>query len=400
MKFIDELDIERVNQTLNFETNDCKIVGSCDIFTTKAVASDRKLYKTIDQHFDTILQENENYNATLQQQLAAPEPNQPNQPPCSSPLYPNRRDSNSFWEQKRRISISEYNNNTNNNNTSNSSSGSNNNHPGASNTPPTTFFKSAKLNDQNLKELVSNYDSGSMSSSSLDSSFKNHEKMRRRSSSSISSFKSGKSSNHNSNNAGSTTNNVNKRRKSSINERPSNLNLGPFGPINEPSSRKIFAYLIAILNASYPDHDFSSVEPTDFVKTSLKTFISKFENTLYSLGRQPEEWIWEVINSHMTLSDCVLFQYSPSNSFLEDEPGYLWNLIGFLYNKKRKRVAYLYLICSRLNSNTSEVEDASVKELQGKLIIDDGSNEYEGEYDFTYDENVIDDKSDHEGPLH
>ena len=175
--------------------------------------------------------------------------------------------------------------------------------------------------------------------------------------------------------------------------------MGPFGPINEPSSRKIFAYLIAILNASYPDHDFSSVEPTDFVKTSLKTFISKFENTLYSLGRQPEEWVWEVINSNMTLSDCVLFQYSPSNSFLEDEPGYLWNLIGFLYNRKRKRVAYLYLICSRLNSSTGEVEDALAKKPQGKLIIDDGSNEYEGEYDFTYDENVIDDKSDQEESL-
>ena len=388
------MDIERVNQTLNFETNDCKIVGSCDIFTTKAVASDRKLYKTIDQHLDTILQENENYNAAIQQQqqLATPETNQS---PCSSPFYSNRRDSNSFWEQKRRISFSEHNSNTNN---SNNNSGNGNNYPGANSTCPATFSKSVKLNDQNLKELVSNYDSGSMSSSSLDSSCKNDEKIRRRSSSSISSFKSGKSSNNNYT-SGATTNNVSKRRKSSINERPTNLNLGPFGPINEPSTRKIFAYLIAILNASYPDHDFSSVEPTDFVKTSLKSFISKFENTLYSLGRQPEEWIWEVINSHMTLSDCVLFQYSPSSSFLEDEPGYLWNLIGFLYNRKRKRVAYLYLICSRLNSNTSEVEDTLAKRPRGKLTIDDGLNEYEGEYDFTYDENVIDDKSDHEGPL-
>lgn len=39
------------------------------------------------------------------------------------------------------------------------------------------------------------------------------------------------------------------------------------------------------------------------------------------------------------------------------------------------------------------------KKTSGKLIIDDGSNEYEGEYDFTYDENVIDDKSDQEESL-
>lgn len=51
MKFIDELDVERLNQTLNFETSDCKITGGCDIFTTKPVASDKKLYKTIDHHW-------------------------------------------------------------------------------------------------------------------------------------------------------------------------------------------------------------------------------------------------------------------------------------------------------------------------------------------------------------
>ena len=148
-------------------------MGSCDIFTTKAVASDRKLYKTIDQHLDTILQENENYNATLQQQLAAPETNQS---PCSSPFYSNRRDSNSFWEQKRRISFSEYNSNNNTNN-SNGNSSNNNNYSGPNGSSPATFPKSAKLNDQNLKELVSNYDSGSMSSSSLDSSSKNDERI-------------------------------------------------------------------------------------------------------------------------------------------------------------------------------------------------------------------------------
>ncbi|CCC71862.1 hypothetical protein NCAS_0I01940 [Naumovozyma castellii] len=114
MKFIDELDIERINQTLSFETNDCKITGGCDIFTTKPVASDKKLYKTIDHHLETLLQENESYKAAVHQQILMEANNNHNNSNTDdnnsntespSPFYQTSKDKNSFWEQKRLISL-------------------------------------------------------------------------------------------------------------------------------------------------------------------------------------------------------------------------------------------------------------------------------------------------------
>ncbi|CAB4253158.1 similar to Saccharomyces cerevisiae YDR005C MAF1 Negative regulator of RNA polymerase III [Maudiozyma barnettii] len=412
MKFIDELDIERVNQTLNFETSDCKITGGCDIFTTKPVASDKKLYKTIDQHLETILQENESFKAAVhhQQQLQLQSsPVEAN----AIPVTPNdntRRDSSSFWEQKRRMSITDplyainnnivnYTNNFNHNSNNNSNNNSTNNvsltnapvingSNGSNNGPlvASPFIKSVKLNDQNLKDLVMNSESEYASSSSMESTnragsnsgiTKPGSKRRTSSNSSLQSFK------------------LTSLRRPSLKDADMNVNIGPFGPIREPASRRTFAYLIAILNASYPDHDFSSLEPTDFIRSSLKTFISKFENSLYSLGKKPESWIWESISSHMTLSDCVVYQFNPTKSFLEDEPGYLWSLIGFLFNKKRKRVAFLYLICSRVKAISGDYNEDTMKPMrQFTIDYDDG---FEGEYDLANDdENAIADDSEDE----
>lgn len=279
----------------------------------------------------------------------------------------NPRDFNSFWEQKRRMSVSE------NSNGNGYASNGNGQH-----------FRSNKLNDQNLKELVSNSDSGYLSSSSTESASRARSKMRRTSSSN--SFQGVKSSSS--------------RRRSSVYD--SSITIGPFGPINETASRRTFAYLIAILNASYPDHDFSSLEPTDFIKVSLKSMISKFENSLYSLGKQPEEWMWEVINSHMDISDCVIYQYSPARSFMDDEPGHLWSLKWFLFNKKRKRVAYLYLTSSRLKcSGSGEINEDDEKEAvrtssKRNFTIGEDGNQFEGEYDLTYDENAIEDDEEDE----
>ncbi|GCE99647.1 RNA polymerase III-inhibiting protein maf1 [Zygosaccharomyces mellis] len=253
---------------------------------------------------------------------------------------------------------------------------------------PNGGIKTNKLNDQNLKELVSNSESSyNNSCTSGESNSNSNPRLlyANRRTSSGTGLQPNKSA-------------INRRRSSAVNDPANNINIGPFGPINETASRRTFAYLIAILNASFPDHDFSSLEPTDFLKISLKSMISKFENSLYSLGKNPEEWMWEIINSHMDMSDCVIYQYSPSRSFLDDEPGYLWSLVFFLFNKKRKRVAYLYLISSRLESlvesNVNEDEERLKLNQKRKTVIDDEAANYEGEYDLVYDENAIEDDAD------
>ena len=124
----------------------------------------------------------------------------------------------------------------------------------------------------------------------------------------------------------------------------------PFGPLDQVSARKTFAYLIATLNASHPDYDFSSVlRPTDFRREkSLRTVINTFNTTLFNLGVSVGKSVprmWDTIDSEMDLTQCNIYSYSPDD--VSDDPygeeGLIWSSIYFFFNKHRKRVCYLYL---------------------------------------------------------
>jgi hypothetical protein len=124
----------------------------------------------------------------------------------------------------------------------------------------------------------------------------------------------------------------------------------PFGPLDQISARKTFAYLIATLNASHPDYDFSSVlRPTDFRRErNLRTVINTFNTTLFNLGVSVSKSLprmWDTIDSEMDLAHCNIYSYSPDD--VSDDPygeeGLIWSSIYFFFNKHKKRVCYLYL---------------------------------------------------------
>lgn len=143
----------------------------------------------------------------------------------------------------------------------------------------------------------------------------------------------------------------------------------PFGPLSQISSRRTFAYLIATLNASHPDYDFSHVlRPKDFKREkSLKSVINNIDSTLYNLrpsqkmamesptnnGSSPtgaiggaQTWgprMWALIDKEMSLKDCSVYCWAPTESVWEGEEGAIWTLNYFFFNKIRKRVAYFYL---------------------------------------------------------
>ncbi|KAF8545356.1 Maf1 regulator-domain-containing protein [Trichophaea hybrida] len=115
-------------------------------------------------------------------------------------------------------------------------------------------------------------------------------------------------------------------------------------------SPKTFAYLIATLNASHPDYDFSSVlRPTDFRRErNLRTVINTFNTTLFNLGVSVSKSLprmWDTIDSEMDLTHCNIYSYSPDD--VSDDPygeeGLIWSSIYFFFNKHKKRVCYLYL---------------------------------------------------------
>ncbi|RVX76029.1 hypothetical protein B0A52_00386 [Exophiala mesophila] len=154
----------------------------------------------------------------------------------------------------------------------------------------------------------------------------------------------------------------------------SSLNLSrssPFGNMGMISSRRTYAYLIATLNASHPDYDFSHMlRPTDFKRErSLKAVMNNLDSTLFNLrprtrdpfteasSASPEttflptsspQWgpgMWRLIDNQMSLRDCSIYRYAPEDfdPFEDDDEGSLWSINYFFFNKARKRVCYLYL---------------------------------------------------------
>lgn len=146
----------------------------------------------------------------------------------------------------------------------------------------------------------------------------------------------------------------------------------PFGSLSQISSRRTFAYLIATLNASHPDYDFSHIlRPSDFKREkSLKKIIGTMDTTLYNLrpkpsnafSDEPAHWstevktspnpqasdgwsprMWHLIDKEMVFKECSIYCYAPEEDPYDGEEGALWSFNYFFFNKGKKRVCYLYL---------------------------------------------------------
>jgi len=147
----------------------------------------------------------------------------------------------------------------------------------------------------------------------------------------------------------------------------------PFGPLSQISSRRTFAYLIATLNASHPDYDFSHLlRPTDFRREkSLRHVMNTLDTTLYNLRPRPvgslggpshwssietpagpptpggsQQWgskMWRAIDKEMNLKECGIYSYSPDDDPYDEEEGAIWSFNYFFFNKSRKRVCYIHL---------------------------------------------------------
>lgn len=145
-----------------------------------------------------------------------------------------------------------------------------------------------------------------------------------------------------------------------------------FGSLNQISSRRTFAYLIATLNASHSDYDFSHLlRPSDFrPEPNVRKVMRTLNTTLHDLrprhsgvpgsgGRDgrpitpvtpngSEKWhprMWNVVDKQMSLGECSIYSYAPEDDPFgdeEDEPS-LWSFNYFFFNKTRKRVCYIYL---------------------------------------------------------
>lgn len=189
----------------------------------------------------------------------------------------------------------------------------------------------------------------------------------------------------------------------------------PFGSLDEVSNRRTFAYLIATLNASHPDYDFSHVlRPSDFKRErNLRRVMTRIDSTLRSVrpasmlpdvagspagyggsnglggghhygsyGTQDKTafafanksmapaWgpeMWTMMDKEMTLKDCTIFSYQPADNPFDEEEGAIWALHYFFFNKTLKRVCYLYVRGTPvMSSHSPRVHHTLAKLSRGK----------------------------------
>ena len=172
----------------------------------------------------------------------------------------------------------------------------------------------------------------------------------------------------------------------------------PFGNMGQISSRRTYAYLIATLNASHPDYDFShSLRPADFKRErSLRAVMNNIDTTLFNLQPRPATpslmagaqtpssaasgitWgprTWRLIDRQMRLKECSVYRYAPEDYdlFEDDDEGSIWSMNYFFFNKALKRVCYLYLRgVSVLSQSTSQGLRTPLR--TSKRVADDDSD--------------------------
>lgn len=79
----------------------------------------------------------------------------------------------------------------------------------------------------------------------------------------------------------------------------------PFGPMSETSSRKTFIFLVATLNASFPDYDFTNVKLEEFRNENNRYLVANAINTpLHSTlpnYSSIEDSLWATLDREITL---------------------------------------------------------------------------------------------------
>ncbi|KAJ3289661.1 RNA polymerase III-inhibiting protein maf1 [Borealophlyctis nickersoniae] len=118
------------------------------------------------------------------------------------------------------------------------------------------------------------------------------------------------------------------------------------GPLSQTICRKTLFYLLATLNAAYPDYDFSDVKPESFTRVPTLGMVANNVNTtlLVHLGVTPSSVgsiIWAAIDEAAQLSDCEIYSFHPdADSEPDAEEGNLWSFYFFFFNRKLKRVVF------------------------------------------------------------
>ncbi|KAG0788308.1 hypothetical protein G6F22_007044 [Rhizopus arrhizus] len=139
--------------------------------------------------------------------------------------------------------------------------------------------------------------------------------------------------------------------------------ISPFGRLTESTPRKTFFYLLATLNAAFPDNDFEDVRPEQFMKMPSVEMVMNSVNTTL---------LWDVLDEIVQFNECDVYTY---NSDVDDDPmneeeGYLWSLNYFFFNRKLKRMIFFSIKSESLNAPIVQEEEQESSRYEDEFVMD------------------------------
>jgi len=131
------------------------------------------------------------------------------------------------------------------------------------------------------------------------------------------------------------------------------------GVIPDANMRRLFIDLLLTLNTTFPDYDFSSVRPEEFVEESNYDLVAHSINSSLQKAMMLESSLapklWHGIET-IKPQECVIFSYMPAaDSPLTDSC--IWSFNYFFFNKELKRVLFFTCSCSRAMQGASDASD-------------------------------------------
>mmetsp|Transcript_41506 Transcript_41506/g.104686 ORF Transcript_41506/g.104686 Transcript_41506/m.104686 type:complete len:244 (-) Transcript_41506:55-786(-) len=161
------------------------------------------------------------------------------------------------------------------------------------------------------------------------------------------------------------------------------LATSPFGPMSERPARRNFSFLVATLNAVFPDYDFQEVQVTTFRRISLSMAESRINTGLASalpaFSPDARTKFWTLLDQQIRLYDCEIYEFAPepdADPFAED--GSRWSLKIFFLNSKLSRVLFFSTAC--FYRSGSHAGPSSLGEFRPTSLMDMDSSEEEDDY--------------------
>jgi hypothetical protein len=131
--------------------------------------------------------------------------------------------------------------------------------------------------------------------------------------------------------------------------------------LNETSSKQILADIVAVLNESFPDYDFSSIRTKQIVERDIvsamqvvNAYLSELtapSNTGNDGGVSTDEnlmeKLWKHVDDAINLRRCDVYSYMTDNEGDPFSSGAIWSFNYFFFNREIKRICFFHCVATR-----------------------------------------------------